>query len=245
MFNVTKLQELLVTYKYSFSKDIQLPSGNVCNHWYDEKYKWIGYKAFQDNWDIDASDFYYMTGKAFIEIDRSLNRGIERPLAGISKLAKADPECVRGLFSDLYNEKIDVITRYNTFMHNMTLLYENIMHKNVGIYKQSSHAVSVYLSLKYPEKYFIYTKSHINALAKYLECKWTCGNMPKVATYNFFSEFYHQVRIKLKQDEQLMSILQDHIDDTMYQDPKLTLLTTDLAYFVKHFINELELQDYI
>ena len=241
MFRLENLEKLSVTYKYTFTKDIILPDGNTCNHWIGEKYKWEGYKLFQDNWDIDASDFTNMFKRSFKKMKKSLDRGVENSFKGITELVNAAPERVRELFANLYDESINIITRYKTFTYDANLLYNDVLHKDIGRNKQSNHSVSVYLSIKYPEKYFIYSQDDINALGEYLGCTRTCGNMATDKTYNFYNEFYHQVRMKLKEDNELLYILHNIIDDTMYQDPELTLLTTDLAYFVKCYINTLKI----
>ena len=47
MFDIFRLKEVLVKYKENF----------VSNQWANEKYKWEAVKCFQDNWDVNASDF--------------------------------------------------------------------------------------------------------------------------------------------------------------------------------------------
>ena len=50
MINHSKLNDVLSYYKKDF----------VLKQWPDEKYKWEAIKCFQDNWDINASDFAEM-----------------------------------------------------------------------------------------------------------------------------------------------------------------------------------------
>ena len=47
MINVERFNEILTEYKSNFHG----------KHWEKEKFKWESVKWFQDNWDIDASDF--------------------------------------------------------------------------------------------------------------------------------------------------------------------------------------------
>lgn len=47
MFDKFRLKEALVKYKENF----------VSSQWGNEKYKWEVVKCFQDNWDVNATDF--------------------------------------------------------------------------------------------------------------------------------------------------------------------------------------------
>lgn len=50
MFDKSRLKDVLVQYKQNF----------VAKQWGDEKYKWEAIKCFQDNWDVNAVEFYEM-----------------------------------------------------------------------------------------------------------------------------------------------------------------------------------------
>ena len=47
MFNKSILEKVLAQYKQDF----------VLTQWKNENYKWKAVKQFQDNWDVNASDF--------------------------------------------------------------------------------------------------------------------------------------------------------------------------------------------
>ena len=53
MLNYNKLDEAIDEYKKVFA-----------SHWKKEEYKWIAVKWFQDNWDINATDFGEMFERA-------------------------------------------------------------------------------------------------------------------------------------------------------------------------------------
>ena len=52
MIDKTRLHLILNDYKKDFSKLFWT------NKTQNEKYKWVAVKHFQDNWDIDADDFF-------------------------------------------------------------------------------------------------------------------------------------------------------------------------------------------
>ena len=57
MIDRFRLKDVLAQYKQNF----------VSKQWGEEKYKWEAVKWFQDNWDVNASDFAEM-------LDRSLDK---------------------------------------------------------------------------------------------------------------------------------------------------------------------------
>lgn len=54
MFNKSILEKVLAKYKQDF----------VLTQWENENYKWKAVKQFQDNWDVNASDFPEMLSRS-------------------------------------------------------------------------------------------------------------------------------------------------------------------------------------
>ena len=71
MFDKARLQEAVALYKRDFEG----------KQWPNEKYKWEAVKCFQDNWDINASDFADM-------LERSLTKTYNL-LASINNFPRA------------------------------------------------------------------------------------------------------------------------------------------------------------
>ena len=154
MFKQFRLKEVLVQYKQNF----------VSKLWGEEKYKWEAVKWFQDNWDVNAPDFAEM-------LDRSLEKTCNLPASDtyfpkgmIVGFAKAAPEEVRAMFIALFDESQDVIERMEAFkLWSSTLLekYGN----GAGQHYQDEKAISTYLRLRYPDKYYIYKFGEIKTVA--------------------------------------------------------------------------------
>ena len=69
--------------------------------------------------------------------------------------AKAAPEDVRAMFIDLFDESKDVFERMNAFKLQSSILLER--HGNgAAQHYQYENAISTYLWLRYPDKYYIY-----------------------------------------------------------------------------------------
>ena len=145
MFNQYRLKEVLAEYKQNF----------VSKQWGEEKYKWEAVKWFQDNWDVKAPDFAEMLSRS---LDRTFNllASVNNfPKGMIVGFAKAAPEDVRAMFIDLFDESKDVFERMNAFKLQSSILLER--HGNgAAQHYQYENAISTYLWLRYPDKYYIY-----------------------------------------------------------------------------------------
>lgn len=127
--------------------------GFVSAQWKKERYKWEAIKTFQNNWDVNAADFADMLSRSLAKTDNLLTSANNFPAAMIKGFAKAAPEEVRAMFIALFDESSDVIERILTFKSNSSDLlekYGNGAHQHY----QYENAVSTYLWLRYPDKYY-------------------------------------------------------------------------------------------
>lgn len=92
MFDITKLKDVLVAYKQNF----------VSRQWGEEKYKWEAVRWFQDNWDVNATDFAEMLSRSLDKTFNLLASNNNFPKGMIVGFAKAAPEEVRAMFIALF-----------------------------------------------------------------------------------------------------------------------------------------------
>ena len=132
--------------------------------WEGEKFKWDAIEHFNKHWDIHAEDFTTMFAKATEKTLFLLDFAKTFPRKMIIEFAKADKEAVRVMFSGLYDENIALVDRVEKFQ----AMVEDIRLKyNQGNWQQhfqNSMAISVYLWLKNPEKYYIFKYSACRAV---------------------------------------------------------------------------------
>lgn len=83
------------------------------------------------------------------------------PRAMIKDFAQIEPETVRQMFKNLFNEELGVEDRMQQFISDASNLLEKYSDKGWKGYFQTPNAISTYLWLKYPDKYFIYKYSEI------------------------------------------------------------------------------------
>ena len=88
-----KLQAVIAAYKKEFPTHIG-----------DEIYKWKALKKFQDVWDIDAPDFGAMFREATSLHENLLLSANHYPKGMVEEMCAKEPEEVREMFRDLFNE---------------------------------------------------------------------------------------------------------------------------------------------
>ena len=71
----------------------------------------------------------------------------------IGEFADAEPETVRQMFRDLYDESADLAWRFDNFKKQSIKLLSVIGKADKNHY-QDEHAISIYLWLRYPAKYY-------------------------------------------------------------------------------------------
>ena len=163
MINSCKLEDALSYYKKDF----------VQKQWPNEKYKWEAVKHFQDNWDINAPDFAEMLTRSLEKTYNLLSSMNFFPAGMIEGFAKTAPEEVRAMFIALFDETKDVVQRILTFKDQSSSLLEKYGNGAAQHY-QYENAVSVYLWLRYPDKYYIY---------KFGEVKKAADEQPNNSSY--------------------------------------------------------------
>ena len=145
MINTSRLDEILAEYKKVFVSEL----------WNEEKYKWEAVKCFQDNWDINAADFHEMLNKSLSKTMNLLMSANNFPKGMLLIFAKKAPEKVRALFIDLYDESKDVAARIEKFKDDSGVLLEKYGN-GVAQHYQYENAITTYLWLRYPDKYYIF-----------------------------------------------------------------------------------------
>ena len=211
-----KTKELIALYKADFKR---IDS--------EERYKWIAVKHFQENWDINASDFSDMLGRAFSKHVNLLDSGVARPLSNMVFFAKREPETVRSLFKTLYDESIPLEQRISDFTNGVDLFVTKMNQEDTQWKSsfQDQHAISVYLTFRYPENYYIYKYSILKSVAPLLGFISTSDRM---ITYREMCDDIRKVAVS---DKDLIAMNHNRLGDDCYKDPENRMLAMDIAWF--------------
>ena len=221
MFNKSILEKVLAQYKQDF----------VLTQWKNENYKWKAVKQFQDNWDVNASDFSEMLSRSLEKTYNLLASANNFPKGMMSEFAKAAPEEVRAMFIAIFDESRDVFERMDEFKHQSSVLLEKYGNGAAQHY-QYENAISTYLWLRYPDKYYIYKFSEVKTVASELESDYQFRKGAYAENIRNFLNLYDEISAALKEDAELVNLLHSHLTDDCYPDPELKTLTIDVGFYI-------------
>ena len=229
---------------YSFEDLLAFYRKSFIDHWEEEKYKWEAVKFFQDNWNIEAENFQTMFEKATSKHKNLLTAKSFFPRKMILDFANEQPERVRKMFRNLFDEKLDLSERIMHFKSESVAIQEEHNKNNPhNIWKsnfQTENSISTYLWSKYPDKYYIYKFSEVKSVAEKL------GNYEKFkegkGIENFLTEnkFYDEIAEKLNRDSEIKAELKNSLTDSCWKDSELRTLTIDFGFQVSRYFDDYE-----
>ena len=227
MFDQEKLVAVIAAYKDYFP-----------NHWKDEKYKWEAIQSFQEHWNISAENFLDMFMEATDKTYNLLANMNNYPRGMIKSFAMTDPEAVRSMFMALFDESQNLAQRIEQFItaaEDLRVKYDDGTWKQ---HYQTANAISTYLWLKYPDKYYIYKYSEVRAIAREIGSDFIPKKGGSVSNIENSYKLYDEIRKKLAGDSELDEILQNVLNEDCYPDPRKITMTLDVGFFVSRFYNQ-------
>lgn len=218
------LRQYIDEYKLDFSRINQ-----------EEIYKWKAVKCFQDNWNIEATNFLGMLSQSIRLTQNLLKSGQYFPLRMLEHYATQRPEELRQLFRNLYDEENDIYQRIEDF-RNGTKAINDSLFPGKNTY-QDHRAIVVYLTLRYPERYFFYKFEMFKQFAQKLEVTYRPiqGHIENIGHFNSLCEI---VRHELSNDQELLQLHKNRITTDCYNDINLNILTQDFIYAVSRHLNQ-------
>ncbi|MCD8291139.1 MAG: AAA family ATPase [Prevotella sp.] len=220
MFDKNLLQEQIIDYKNNF-----LPKW-----WKDEKYKWEAVKTFQENWDINANDFVDMLKRSFAKTGNLLASGHRFPRGRNIEFASKDKEEVRKMFENLFDENRDVIERILEYKEQAKSF--NATMNDGKSHFQDENAITTYLWLRYPDKYYIFKSSVVKALKDVINYDFLIKDGGYENNFKCFYPLYDEICDIISNDNELTDFVKKQITDNCYHDPKYKTLTMDLCYYM-------------
>ena len=229
MFSAEKWDNLISDYKEHF----------VPMEWGKEAYKWKILKHFQEHWDIMATDFPKMLEESLSRTGNLLSSVNHFPARMITTFAKMDPEAVRAMYLDLFDESKDLYFRISHFKDKSGELL-NAWEKESGkagrAHYQDENSISTYLWLRYPDRYYIYKLSEIRKVAEELDADYSFKKGDYANNIRNFMSFYDEIRDRIQNDEELIQMFRSQLTDDCYPDPQCRTLTFDFGFYVSRYV---------
>jgi hypothetical protein len=226
MIDINKFNTAISAYKQQFNDE----------RWVNEEFKWIAVDKFQKEWNIDADNFGAMFTRATEKTDKFLGATNFFPRRMIKNFAQADNEATRALFINLYDESIDLTVRIENFKNGAEELRIKYGKDSWGNHFQNSNAITTYLWLRYPEKYYIYKFSLFRKNSLYFNADYhpKKGYDTENIVYGF--KFYDELNALIKKDEELINLSKKYLEGCDYKDTQLKTLTIDFGFYVANYL---------
>lgn len=224
MIDNIRLKAVLAGYKAYFP-----------GHWKYECHKWEAVQHFQKYWDIDASDFEEMFKKATEKTYNLLASGYAYPRRMIQNFAKADGETVRQMFRMLFNESYDLAERIRKFQDSaeeMRMKYDDGSWHN---HYQNTNAISTYLWLMYPDKYYVYRYEIYRDVASELKSEYHPKKNGSTLSLLGGYQLYDELCEKILEDEEPVELFKATVTENYYSDPKMKTVTMDVGFYLSRF----------
>ncbi len=208
-----------------------------------ERYKWEAIGWYKNHWNIEAEDFAEMLTTAFSKASNLLASGMYYPYRMITEYARANPEEVRRIFKVLHDEALPLEQRYQVFRNSCKSRTDQILKEQPERTKALQHyqdlrAIMVYLTFQYPEKYYLFKST---MFADFAERIGYAEEKPKqksaVWKVESFNRMCDIVLEEVHRDTELLSMHQDRLDDTCYQDGTRHLLAMDIVFYGANYMS--------
>lgn len=231
MIDLGRFAEVLALYKQDF----------VPITWGNEKYKWEAVQHFQDNWDINAPDFAEMLERSLSKTYNLLASTNNFPKGMIVNSAKAAPEEVRAMFMALFDESRDYWERINEFKQRSNDLLEQTGQK--GQSYQTENAITTYLWLRYPDRYYIYKYGEVRKTAQELGSDCVIKQGRYADNVRNHLALYDEINAELRKDEELRALLSASLTPDCYPDPEMRTLTIDFGFYISRYLHDHDKDD--
>ena len=199
-------------------------------HFSIEIYKWKAVNYFQSYWNIEATNFKNMLMQALSKTENLLTSMNNYPRKMLEEFCEIDEAKVREMFRVLFDEDQDIVARINQFRQNADGLL--IQWGKGKQHYQTFNAITTYLWLRYPDKYYIYkyscARKMVRELMSSMVLKKGCGAEEVIDVF----KLYDDVAKVLQNDTDIRQMLDEALTKDCYSDKELRTTVVDLAYFV-------------
>lgn len=207
-----------------------------------EKYKWAVLAQCYEKWDWTAEEKATMFKNTFnVSGPKNLwMSGQFYPTKMVDQFFEIDAEDVIFHFDALFDESKDLNSRIQSFIDfNAAYLPKLREVKQDDIIENHYHsdlrAISLYLTLQYPEKYFLYKHSMNKAFSEVFELP----NIKKgqISNYEHYLSLCNEILDYIKEDSSFIAKYKEYCNKSgHYSDEHLHLLVQDFIYSIGSYL---------
>lgn len=226
MIDRKKFDKLVKEYQNYFTNH---KGENGESYWEEEEFKWRGIKTFQDNWDLDAQDLSDMIKHSLHGVSHMMVSQARFPEGMIEDFAEREPDTVRAMFKDLFDESKDIVERFHSFKQKSADLLERVGNGAKNHF-QDERTIALYLWLRYPDKYYVYQYTQARNLSIALGSDHRIIKGRLDSNIREWLALYNEVTELMKQKPEVRNWETQGMTAVHYPDPEYRMLATDLAY---------------
>lgn len=211
-----------------------------------ESYKWVAFKHFKENYHNEYESVYDWIRTIFGKADNLLTSYRYLPLDVLFDFscAKGEPDQLKELFGNLFQQgRFPTKENVLHFINGSKAIMQSMAHRgysdwngrnNLNTY-QDAHAISVYLSMFYPNNFYIYKYGIFKDFAKIVDIRIASSDaIDRLFEYQSVCDM---VKIELKKDKELIEFYNSWLKNNHFEDDNLNLLTQDFIYAVVKYLN--------
>ncbi len=215
------IEELKEEYKRLFRKRFGM-----------QKYIWKAPDTFNKIWNPNGNPLPMMIENATRDAEIILEADLFHPRKILVELAMHNSDAVRDSLNMLFDEERDLQERCEQFsgiLYGLGKTY-NI---NKGETYQGYNAMSTYLWLRYPSKYYFYKYSVNAEVARRFGIQTAGLRETEYSKMIKGFQLFDSVREFLAKDEELMHIVDETLSDDCFRDDDYHCLATDFCFFLR------------
>ena len=201
-------------------------------------YKWESLKIFQENWDIDAPDFAEMYDRSLqnSETKRLWKGRSYEPKMVMLKFIEMQPDFVRFMFKDLFNEEKEIIGRVDRFVFHCDELLREYKELNPRSIENNHYhddgyqIISLYLTFRYPSNYTLYHFESFQRLLDILGVK----DIPQSGDFARFCKVMRTLFKLMSKEEDLLDFHQKRLNKENHFMGNSLLIVEDFYQMLIH-----------
>lgn len=205
----------------------------------EEQYKWEAVQWFQEHWKEDSVDFKQMLLQAIEKTGELMDAKIYYPKRMLTEFLNYDPGSVRSLFQKLYDESVPLFVRLEDFIGGMEKLHQQYLPERLNPY-QDTRAAMVYLTLRYPDQYFLYKYKMFAEFAKLVEYPHRINRWRRIENVLLYQTLAEIICERIREDQELLAKHHMRLNETHYPDTSYHLLTQDIIYASTNYFSTAE-----
>jgi hypothetical protein len=199
-------------------------------------YIWESQRIFQENWALDAADWPAMYERALHNSHnrRLWHREAYEPKRMMLELAKMQPDMVRHLFYDLFNEEKSLEGRASRMVYYCDALLEQYreLHPktrdNSHYHDDGYQMAFLYLAFRYPERYALYDGERFRLLLEKLGSR----DLPPAHDLERFAKVCLTLHKLLQKEDKLLALHRRRLREGFHYTGESLLLVYDFYCFV-------------